>query len=289
LVLGLTTAEEIDEAIVHNVSLTMHSYESAELMSSRAQAAGRSVMAHLKVDTGMGRLGVLTEEALPFARFALSKPGIILEGMYSHFAVATVRDHPHTRLQTERFKQAIDALSADGIRPKWIHLANSTATYFNPEAHFDMVRGGSAITGMVLMDNEPIPSNMRPAFAWKAKLADSKLLPAGFGIGYGQIYKTPGEEVIGVTPVGYGDGYRRGMGNIMLIDGQRVPVVARECMDQTMVRLPKKYPMGTEVVLIGKQGNESITVEEIAKRWGTVEVDVTTSINFRVPRVYVRD
>jgi len=289
LVLGMTTADEIDEAIANNVSLTLHSFESADLFSQRAQAAGKSVMAHMKVDTGMGRVGVLTEEALPFARYIINKPGITLEGMYSHFANATIRNDPHTRLQTNRFKQAVQALTEDGIRPKWIHLANSCATYFNPDTHFDMVRGGSSIMGMVLLDNEPMPSNMRRAFTWKCQLTVSKVLPAGFGIGYSQTYTTPTEEIIGVLPLGYGDGYRRGKGNMVLIDGQRVPIVARECMDQCMVRLPKKYPMGTEVVIIGEQGNEAIYVEEIAKRWGAVEVDVTTRISTRVPRVYVRD
>jgi alanine racemase len=289
LVLGMTTADEIDEAIANQVSLTLHSYESADLFSQRAQAAGKPVKAHLKLDTGMGRLGVLYNEALPFAQYVKGKPGIDVEGMYSHFANATMKDDPHTRLQTDRFKAAVETLTAEGLRPKWVHLANSCGTYFNPDSHFDMVRGGSSVMGMVLRDDEPIPSSMRPAFTWKCLLTVSKVLPAGFGIGYGQPYTTPTVETIGVIPLGYGDGYRRGKGNFVLIDGQRVPVVARECMDQTMVRLPRKYPMGTEVVIIGKQGNENITVEEIAQRWGAVEVDVTTRISWRVPRIYVRD
>lgn len=288
-VLGMVTADEIDEAIKQDVSLTMHSYEVAEMLAERARIAGKKVKVHLKVDTGMGRLGVLTEEALPFAQFALSKPGIELEGMYSHFATATSKNHPHIRVQSDRFHQAVEALGKAGIHPKWVHLSNSAATYYNPESYFNLQRAGSAVMGMILRDNEPFPASMRRAFTWKARLASCKVLPPGFGIGYGQTYVTKTEEIIGVVPVGYGDGYRRGKGNIVLIDGQRIPVVSRECMDQTMVRLPKKYPMGTEVVLIGEQGNESIQVEEVAKRWDTVEVDVTTSVNFRVPRIYVKD
>jgi alanine racemase len=289
LVLGMVTPGEVDEAIASKVTLTMHSYEMADLYSERGKQMGKPALAHLKVDTGMGRLGVFTEDIVPFARYANDLGGISIDGMYSHFAMATEGGHPLTPLQTERFKQAVKSLREANILPKWVHMANSAGTYYEPDSHFNLVRAGSAVVGLQFRDDAPYPNTMRRSFAWKTRLASCKEIPAGWGIGYGQTYTLEKDEIIGVIPVGYGDGYRRKFHNEVLIDGQRVPVVGTECMDQTMIRLPKKYPYGTEVVLIGTQGKESIYVEDICKKWNTIEVDVTTLINQRVPRVYVRD
>lgn len=288
LVLGMVTPDEVDEAIASGVTLTLHSYEVADLFAQRSQALGKPVIAHLKVDTGMGRLGVYADEIVDFARYA-QEGGITLDGIYSHFAMANVPGDPLTPLQTKRFKQAVDSLREADSLPRWIHLANSAGSYHVPESYFNLVRAGSAVVGLAFRDNEPYPSTMRRSFQWKTRLASCKLIPKGWAIGYGQLYHLEEDELVGVLPVGYGDGYRRKYGNHVLLDGQRLPVLGAECMDQTMIRLPRKYPMGTEVVLIGEQGNEAIYVEDICKTWNTIEVDVTTLLNQRVPRVYVRD
>lgn len=289
LVLGMVTPAEVDEAITSNVTLTMHSFEVADLFAQRGKVAGQNVLAHLKVDTGMGRLGVFVEEALDLEKYARGLGGITLDGMYSHFANAAVAGDPLTTLQTQRFKQVVNTFDVAGVLPRWVHLANSAASYHEPDTHFNLVRAGSAVVGLAFRENEPYPSTMRRAFQWKTRLASSKVIPAGWSIGYGQLYHLEEDELIGVIPVGYGDGYRRKYGNHVLIDGQRVPVLGSECMDQTMIRLPRKYPLGTEVVLIGEQGHEAIYVEDICQTWKTIEVDVTTILNQRVPRVYVRD
>jgi len=289
LVLGMVTPEEVDEAIASEVTLTMHSYETADMYSEHGKHRTKPVLAHLKVDTGMGRLGVYTEEVVPFAQYANKLGGIHIDGIYSHFAMATEGGHPLTPLQTARFDRAVESLREVNLLPKWIHLANSAGTYYEPDSHFNLVRAGSAVVGLQFRDDIPYPAAMRRSFSWKTRLASCKVVPAGWGIGYGQTYTLEKDEIMGVIPVGYGDGYRRKFHNEVLIDGQRVPAAGSECMDQTMIRLPKKYPYGTEVVLIGTQGNENIYVEDICKKWNTIEVDVTTLINQRVPRVYVRD
>jgi alanine racemase len=143
--------------------------------------------------------------------------------------------------------------------------------------------------GLNPFSSEQYPSHLQRAITWKALLTSSKDYPKGWGVSYGQAYTLPKDEILGVIPVGYGDGFRRVMTNEVLMDGMRLPVVGRVCMDQCMVRLPKKYPLYSEVVLMGAQGNESIYVEDLAKRWNTAEVDVTTLINARVPRIYIKD
>ena len=130
---------------------------------------------------------------------------------------------------------------------------------------------------------------MRRPLTWKARLASCKVVPAGWGIGYGLEYTPDKDEIIGVIPVGHGDGLRRKCGNEVLIGGERVPVAGSECMDQTMLRLPREYPIGTEVVLIGTQGDETIHIEDVSQRWGTTKSDVTGSISRRAPRIYIRD
>jgi alanine racemase len=289
LMLGMATPVEVDEAIANDVTLTLHSFETAELYAERGNAAGKPVLAHMKVDTGMGRLGVFVEDIVKLAQRAQELGGIAVDGLYSHFANANTPNDPFTPIQTQRFKQAVAALTQANLLPKWVHLTNSAGSYHNPDAHFNLVRSGSAVVGLAFRDNEPYPDHMRRSFAWKTRLAATKVIPKGWSIGYSQTYKLEQDEIIGTLPVGYGDGYRRKMGNSVLIDGLRVPVLGSECMDQTMIRLPRQYPMGTEVVLVGAQGNESILIEDLSKTWKTIEVDATTVLNQRIPRVYIRD
>ena len=290
LVLGMVTPPEVDEAIASNITLTMHSLEVAEMFAQRAHAAGKPVSVHLKVDTGLGRLGVREEEALEFARYALAQGNIHLDGIYSHFAMADTVQDTLTPIQVSRFQQAVEALHGAGINPRWIHLSNTASTLLHTEARFNLVRAGSAILGVwPFDDNLPYPEYLRPVLAWKAHLASCKLIPKGWGISYGQTYILTEDELVGVIPIGFGDGFRRVPGNEVIIGGQKVPVRGRICMDQTMIHLPKKYPLGETVVVIGKQGDASIRLVDVSQRWNTSQVDVTANISLRIPRVYVRD
>jgi len=290
LVLGMVTAQEADEAIAAGLSLTVYCQESADLYSRRAAALGRSVCVHLKVDTGMGRLGTLPgEPTLALARNIASTPSVHLEGVFTHLACADEENPAPTESQLVKFSSTLEALQSIGIRPAWIHAANSAATLAFPQARFNMVRNGVAMYGVHPSSHVRLPDSFRPALSWKARLVSCKVLPPGWGVSYGMEYHTAGEETVGVVPVGYADGWRRNRPNVVLLHGKRTPVIGRVCMDQCMLKLPEGASLETEVVLIGRQGGEEIRAEEVADRWGTINYEVITGISSRMPRVFVRD
>lgn len=286
LVLGMVTPEEVDEAIASDVTLTLHSQETLRLFAARARAAKQTVHVHLKVDTGMGRLGLFAEEIVPFARQVQAAGGVFIDGLYSHLAAAE-EQNPLNEIQCQRFDLAVHAMEEYGLRPRWVHLANSAGAFFLPRSRYDMVRIGNVALGLRIRLDQPLPEDYRPALTWKARLASCRLLPAGWTVGYGAEYVTSQEEYIGVIPVGYGDGLRRAPGNQVLIDGMKYPVVGQLCLDQTMVRLPRAYPVGEEVTIVGQQGDTSIWVHDLAALYHTTQVDVTSLIHPRVPRIYV--
>jgi alanine racemase len=290
LVLGMVTPQEADEAIAAGLTLTVYCRETAELYSQRASALGRSVNIHLKVDSGMGRLGTLPgEQTLELAKTAAAMPSVHLEGVFTHLACADEEDPEPTLDQLAKFDATVQMLNAAGIRPAWIHAANSAAAIAFPQARYNIVRAGVAIYGVHPSPTVKLPAPFRPALSWKARLVSCKVLPPGWGVSYGMEYHTSGEETVGVIPVGYADGWRRNRPNLVLLHGRRTPVIGRVCMDQCMVRLPEDASLGTDVVLIGRQGEEEIRVEEVAERWGTINYEVITGISARMPRVYVRD
>jgi alanine racemase len=286
LVMGMVTPDEVDEAIANNVTLTLHSLETLQLFSTRARAAHQDVLAHLKVDTGMGRLGVFAEEVVSFTRKAQAEGRIHIDGMYSHLAAAEDQN-PFNEIQCQRFDLAVRAMKEFGLRPRWVHLANSAAAFYQPQSRYDLVRVGNVILGLRIRIDQALPDSYRPVLTWKAQLASCRLLPTGWNVGYGASYITPHKEHIGVIPAGYGDGLRRLPGNQIIIDGIKCSVVGRMCLDQLMVRLPRSYPMGEEVVIIGQQGDSSIWVHDLAALYQTSQVDITTLIHWRVPRIYV--
>ena len=284
LVLGMVTPDEVDGAIALGLTLTLHSRAALALFAARARCAGRELAVHLKVDTGLGRLGVFPGEIVALARAALAE-GLRVDGVYSHLALAD-QEHGHNQLQIQRFEEALDSLQAAGLRPRWAHLANSAAAFHLPAARHDLVRVGNVVLGMRIQPERALDPKYRPALSWRARLASCRRLPAGSGLGYGQAYVTPAEEWIGVVAVGYGDGLRRVPGNQVLIGGARCPVLGQLCLDQIMVRLPGPFPEGEEVVLIGTQGRESIGLHDLALLYGTSQVDVSTHLHARVPRCY---
>jgi alanine racemase len=287
LLFGLPAAGELDALITANVTFTLTGFDSVEIYAQRAAALNANVCVHLKVDSGMGRFGVLAEEVLPLARLALER-GLVLEGIYTHFAMIDSDPHdPLNALQLARFHQALDALSTNGIRPRWVHAANSAAALGHPETRFKMVRAGSAMLGIRPFYYAPFPAYLRRVLTWKARLLSCRKLPAGWGVSYGQSYHTRGEEIIGVIAAGYADGFRRSGDNQVLINGQRVAVVGRVCSDNCMIRLPEYLPLGSEVILLGEQGNQSIQIEDLATRWNTAQADVVSTIPTRVERVYL--
>jgi alanine racemase len=289
LVFGMITPEEIDRAIGENITLTLFSHELADIISQRAAAVGRTASVHIKVDTGMGRLGVLPGEAVSLAQKATELGNIHIDGVYSHFAMADSDGHPLTDLQVRRFRETLGSLREAGFDPRWVHQANTGGTLNRSDAWFNLVRPGSGLYGIWHIKEVPYPETLTPAMTWKSRLALSKCVPAGWGISYGQLYTLTQDEWIGVVPVGYADGYRRRYGVEMLVGGRRVPVRGTICMDQCMLSLEHAYPYGEEVVVLGKQGEACISLPEVAHWWQTSQLDVVTGISGRVHRVYVRE
>jgi alanine racemase len=288
LILGFTPPGGIDPAINQGISLTIWEDNQVTLISKTASRLGKTARIHLKVDTGMSRLGVQPEQALPLAEAIRRAPGLDLEGIFTHFARADESDPAPTANQEAQFCQVLDKLKTAGINPPILHAANSAGSLTRPSARFNLVRTGIAMYGLDPSTDCRLPQGFRPALSWMAQLSQVKELPAGRGVSYGHEYVTRGIERIGTVPVGYADGFRRTKGNQVLVCGKRVPVVGRVCMDQISVLLnntPEAIE-GDEVVLIGKQGDEIIKAEEIGRIWGTVNYEVLCGLGARVPRVY---
>ncbi|WP_299024407.1 alanine racemase [uncultured Thermanaerothrix sp.] len=288
LVLGYTNPYWVDEAIAQGICLTVFDPITAEAYATRARALGRALRVHIKVDTGMGRLGVLSGEAVEFVRWLMDLRGLEVDGLYTHFARADESDPTPTLEQVRRFDGVVGALSALGLRPRWVHASNSAAIFNFPQARYDLVRAGIALYGLHPSPETPLPASFRPAMALKARLVSLKTLPPGSGVGYGHRYVTSGYERIGVVAAGYADGIRRVLGNEVLVRGRRVPVLGTPCMDQIMIQLDgvAQAKPGDEVVIFGRQGEACIPVEEVAQRWGTINYEVVTSMMARLPRIY---
>lgn len=288
LVLGGIPIARMDEAVAAQVSMAV--WEAGQVEGAQAAAArsGQPARLHLKVDTGMTRLGIEPAAAPDLARRIAAAPGVEFEGLFTHFARADERDDRPTQAQESLFREVIDGLQAAGLRPRLIHAANSAAGLRRPSAWFDMVRVGIALYGLHPSPECRLPEGFRPALGWKAALTLVRRTPGGRGVGYGHTYVTRREERIGVVPVGYGDGYRRVPGNRVLVGGREVPVVGRVCMDHIMVQLDAvpEASAGDEVVLIGEQGGRRITVDDLAERWGTFNYEVVCGLAARVTRLY---
>jgi alanine racemase len=288
LVLGYTPDHQLHQAIEHGISLTVWERGQIDLASSQAKRTARRAHLQLKVDTGMGRLGVKPSRAVELASYLAEKPGVAFEGIFTHFARADERQRATTDRQEAEFREVLSGLEARGILPVWVHAANSAASLTRPSSAFNLIRLGIAMYGLHPSDECCLPAEVRPALAWKSVLSMVKILPPGSGVSYGHEYVTRGQERIGTVPVGYADGFRRRSGAQVLVGGQLVPVVGRVCMDQIMVRLDDvpQAKAGDEVVLVGAQGQARQPVEDLARYWDTINYDVVCGIGGRVPRFY---
>jgi alanine racemase len=292
LIFGYLPPWQMREAVRLGVTVTIYSLEGVQALSQAAQSLGTEASAHLKVDSGMGRLGLRAEDRQSILRVAAearSLPGVILEGIFTHFACADSADQTHCRLQLARFKEVLAALEEAGLRPPLVHAANSAATLTLPEAHFGMVRVGIALYGLHPSDEVKLPEGFQPALSFKTNIAQVKEVPAGECISYGCAFVTPTAMRIAVIPVGYADGFRRAPTNWgeVLVRGRRAPLVGRVCMDQSMLDVSNipGVAVGDEVVLIGQQGQETLSAEAVAARLGTINYEVVSEILARVPRV----
>lgn len=290
LVFGGLFGAQIHHYLEHDLDITASSIDKLHAIDEAAAAAGKIARVHLKIDTGMGRIGVQYDRLPPFADAILACRHIHIAGVFSHLATAEDPDQTFAKTQIERFKSSLDYLQSRGIRWELAHLANSAAVLALPESYFDMVRPGIALYGVapsVQMQNI-LP--LRPAMTLKSRVVYFKVLEAGNSVSYGQSWQADGTTRIVTIPIGYGDGYFRDLSNQgeVLIRGQRYPIVGKVCMDQMMANIRNGTAYnGDEVVLIGHQGGQSITVTEIAEKIGTTPHEILTSTNLRVPRVYL--
>ncbi len=292
LVMGGILGSRIPLFLKYRLTITASSIEVLRQINEAARALGLRARVHLKVDTGMERIGVHAENAEQFLDEALRCDHVEVEGIYSHFANADLADPEPTRWQLERFHRVLEFFERRGVAPPLRHIANSAALVRFPESHLDMVRPGILLYGVYPSPHVPRKLPVRPALTWKSQVVFFKVVPRGRGVSYGWTWKAPRSTRVVTVPVGYGDGYFRALSNRaeVLIRGKRYRQVGAICMDQMMVNIGSDSAFnGDEVVLIGCQGNECITVEEVARWAGTIPYEVLTNINTRVPRIYRGD
>lgn len=298
LVLGYTAPDGLEMALKNNITLTVFNEEmlrGMELLQGQAEALDKRLRVHIKVDSGMHRIGLYKEEeAVSYLKQIARMPHICLEGLFTHYACADEADKAYTRLQYEKFSRVVHEVKRLGIDIPYIHAGNSAAAIDTPELVYNMARLGIAMYG--LYPSEKVDHTiikLEPIMSLKTRMIHDKWLSEGSGISYGTIYHTKGEERIGTLPIGYADGFSRMLSTKAnaLIRGKRVPIVGRICMDQCMLNITgvPEAEAGDEVVLIGRQGDEVIPAEEIAGHLGTINYEVTCMMAHRIPRVYVKE
>jgi len=294
LVLGHTPVAGIALAAEKRITLTIYSDDALDAIGELSPSLP-PVTVHIKIDTGMGRIGLSRlADASAFVDRALSLPGMRVEGLYTHYACADETDKTGTLAQHNRLKAIVDHFAERGITFPYVHAGNSAAAIDTPELTYNMVRLGIGMYGLYPSDEvRKERVTLQPVMSIKTGVVMLKSLPKGEGISYGHRYHTQRDgERIGTLPVGYADGYSRMLtGKAQaLIHGQRVPVVGAICMDQCMIDVSdlEEAALGDEVVILGRQGKEMISAEELAAQLGTINYEIVCMISHRVPRVYTR-
>jgi alanine racemase len=286
LILGFTPPEQSEELVFYDIEQAVFTLDAAQAISAAAARQHKTARVHIKVDTGMSRIGVMPQEAGDFAKTVAELPNLKIEGLFSHFAKSDCADKSFAKVQLERFKEAASLIKAEGIEIPLKHIANSAAILEMPEAHFDMVRAGIILYGLWPSDEVERTINLKSAMELKARLAYVKTLPTGAGISYGQTFVTKRESEIATIPVGYADGWTRLLSGKAMADfkGKRVPIVGRICMDQCMADVTGLgAKAGDEITLFG---SSTVSIDEIAALLGTINYEITCMVSRRVPRVY---
>ncbi len=278
--------DTIDECLKFNLTPVVFDLDTAKKLSDEAYKRNRKIAIHIKVDTGMGRVGFDIETALAHIPEIAGLKNIELKGLMSHFSEADLQDKNFARQQIRRFLSVVKELKGKGIHLKYLHMANSAAVLSMPESHFNMVRPGIMLYGC----GYPDIKGLEPILSLKSRIIYLKKVPPGTPISYGRTFITKRKSTIATIPVGYADGYSRSLSNSgeVLINGNRAPVAGRVCMDTIMVDVTDIPGVGYEsdVVLIGNQGEESITADEIAEKTGTIPYEILTSLGKRIKRLY---
>jgi alanine racemase len=287
LILSLVLKKDILPLFKYDLIPTVCTDELAFTLNNLAKKLGKPLKIHIKVDTGMGRIGILYKDASAFIKKVHKLKFIRIEGISTHLACADINSK-FTLHQIEVFNHIIKKLNQQGIQIPLVHAANSLGVINYPVSHFNLVRPGLVIYG--LYPKEGLKINLKPVLSLKTRIIYFKRVPAGWGISYGHTYITKRNNTIVTLPIGYGDGYPRNLSNLapVLIKGKRFKVTGRVCMDQIMVDVGKfAVKIGDEVVLIGAQGKNKITAEELACLSDTIPYEIVCSLGNRIPRVYI--
>jgi alanine racemase len=295
LVLGLTLKQQAELLVSYSITPTVSEYEMIEELSKFAVKEERTAKVHLKVDTGMGRIGILPDHILDLVNKIKALKNIEIEGIFTHFSVADEKDNTYTEMQFKKFMDVLTVLENEGIKIPVKHVGNSAALLDLPHMWLDLVRPGISIYGLYPSKEVQRTVKLIPAHSFKTRIVFLKKLLPGECISYGRTYTTTKRRTkIASLPVGYADGYNRLLSNQgeVLVRGKRFPVIGRICMDQTMIdvtNLPQ-VKIGDEVVLWGRQGQEEITVEEIAEKIGTINYEIVHMPDKkRVPKLFIKN
>lgn len=298
LILGYTPAECVGEMTAKNITQTILGLDYARELSQAARNSGAVLKAHIKIDTGMSRIGFLYHDAQRDSGsiddiLETSKlPGLELEGIFTHFAVSDEPCRDFTKIQFGRFMDIVSELEKNGLKFKLRHCCNSAGLLNFPQMQLDMVRPGIILYGMTPARGMPVPIDLKPVMSLKTVISQVKMLDKGTAVSYGMKYVTEKETRVATIPVGYADGFARSLSNKadVLIDGKRARIIGRVCMDQCMADVTD-IPQAEEnkqVTLIGRDGADEISMEETAEYMGTINYETACLIGKRVPRVFYK-
>lgn len=292
LVLGYTPTSLFEKVIELDIIQTIYNYDDAKLLSEVAGRLNKQAVIHIKIDSGMGRIGFLPNDESVEAILKISSlPSLKLEGLFTHFAMADYIDKSHARAQFEKFSWIVNKLEERGLNIPIKHVSNSAAIIDLPEYNLNMVRAGIMIYGLKPSDEVQLDKvDLKPAMALKARISHLKTVPKGTGISYGQIFVTERESKIATIPIGYADGFTRlltGKAEVY-VNGKRARIVGKICMDQCMVDVTdiENVKVGDEVVLFGYEAGHP-HIDEVAGKLGTINYEIACMVGRRVPRVYV--
>jgi alanine racemase len=290
LVFGGLFERQIDDFLEYDLDSTVFDLAQAIALSSRARQTGNTARVHIKIDTGMGRVGVLWPRAVEFVKRVDALDGIEIAGLYTHFSSSDERDTSYSEIQLDRFSNILSDLQSCNIDIPLRHAANSGAVLTLRQSYLDVVRVGVSMYGYVPTLELKDQLELTPAMTVKSEVIAVKQVEARTHVSYSRTYTTKARTDIATIPIGYGDGYNRLLSNSgeVLIQGKRRPLAGRVCMDQIMVDMGAKsgVRVGDEVVLLGRQGDEEITIYEICEKLQTIPYEVTCLLTERVPRVY---
>lgn len=294
LILGNTVEGQLETVINYGLTQAIFRYETAKLMSDIAAKLGKTALVHIKIDTGMSRIGFLpTDESIAEIERIFALPNLKVTGIFTHFATADEKDKTFTNVQYKRFRYVTDTLNNKGYKDFIRHCANSGAILDMPDLQLDMVRAGIIIYGMYPSSEVTHPINLIPAMSLKSQISYVKYLEENVSVGYGRTYFTTHRTKVATVPIGYADGYSRAFSNKarVIVNGQYAPVIGNVCMDQMMIDVSDIADVkdGDSVIIMGSDGKNTVSAEELASISNTINYEIVCNVGKRVPRVYIKN